>query len=50
LAGGLPQDAIYAPHKVEKLIMIDPAATFLPYKAEFYFRMFVAVLIPAPRI
>jgi pimeloyl-ACP methyl ester carboxylesterase len=42
--------AIYAPHRVAKLIMIDPAATFIPFNAEFYFRMFAAVVIPVPRI
>lgn len=41
---------IYAPYKIRKLIMIDPAGIFSPLKTEFYFRMFAAILIPIPAI
>lgn len=41
---------IFAPQKVKKLIMLDPAATLLPMKAEFFFRMFAALLIPIPAV
>ena len=37
---------IFAPQRVKKLIMLDPAATLLPMKPEFFFRMFAAILIP----
>jgi pimeloyl-ACP methyl ester carboxylesterase len=42
--------AIYAPRKVNKLVMLDPAATFLSLKLEFILRMFAAIFIPIPTV
>ena len=38
--------AVFEPNKVKKLVLLDPAATFLPLKSEFYFKMFSALLFP----
>lgn len=42
--------ATSSPQKIKKLIMLDPGATFLPMKPEFFFRMFAAILIPIPAV
>lgn len=38
---------IFDQTKVKKLIMLDPAATLVPMKTKFFFKMFTAILIPA---
>jgi len=41
---------LFAPEKVEKLIMMDPAGVLAPLRFYFYFRLFAMLLIPLPSI